>query len=156
MLEPFLRRLPPRKRKDFAEYLAQHHLPADFPGSDFALLGYTSAKSPADGFSLINDSSVFDRSCELLLEVAGTRYQEGLDLSLVQVGDPVEFLAEPDNPHDRDAVAVIHAAGRLGYVNKVHCKVVKNSVKAKKINAFVAKKNGTQVRPLIYLLVECD
>lgn len=156
VLEPFLRRLPPRKRKDFAEYLAQHLLPADFPGSDFALLGYTGAKSPADGFSLINDASVFERSCELLLEVAGTRYQEGLDLSLVQVGDPVEFVAETDNPHDNDAVAVMHTAGRLGYVNKVHCKAVKASAKAKKLNAFVAKKNGTQARPLVYLLVECQ
>jgi hypothetical protein len=155
VLEPFLRRLPPRKRKDFTEYLAQHLLPADFSGSDFALLGYTGAKSPADGFSLINDSSVFERSCELLLEVAGTRYQEGLDLSLVNVGDSVEFVAEPDNPYDSDAVAVVHPAGRLGYVNKVHCKVVKTNARAKKLNAFIAKKNGTQERPLVYLLVEC-
>ncbi|HIF0887434.1 HIRAN domain-containing protein [Klebsiella pneumoniae] len=155
VLEPFLRRLPPRKRKDFTEYLAQHLLPADFSGSDFALLGYTGAKSPADGFSLVNDESVFERSCELLLEVAGTRYQEGLDLSLVRVGDSVEFVAETDNPHDANAVAVIHPAGRLGYVNKVHCKAVKANACANMLNAFVAKKNGTEERPLVYLLVEC-
>lgn len=156
VLEPFLRRLPPRKRKDFSEYLAQHLLPADFSGSDFALLGYTGAKSPADGFSLINDDSVFERTCELLLEVAGTRYQEGLDLSLIRVGDAVEFVAEPDNLHDTNAVAVVHPAGRLGYVNKVHCKAVKACAHSNKINAFVAKKNGTDLRPLVYLLVECD
>ncbi|WP_421549773.1 HIRAN domain-containing protein [Kluyvera intermedia] len=156
VLEPFLRRLPPRKRKDFAEYLVQHLLPVDFSGSDFALLGYTGAKSPADGFCLINDPAVFEKSCELLLEVAGTRYQEGLDLSAVSVGDPVEFVHETDNPHDAHAVAVMHAVGRLGYINKVHCKAVKDKARTNKLHAFVAKKNGTSARPLVYLLVECE
>jgi len=156
VLEPFLRRLPPRKRKDFSEYLRQHLLPADFSASDFALLGYTGAKSPADGFSLISDPVVFDQKCELLLEVAGTRYQSGLNLDNVSVGDSVTFVHEADNVHDKDAVAVVHATGKLGYVNKVHCKAVKAKLRSSKMHAYVAKKNGTPARPLVYLLVECE
>ncbi|WP_244641202.1 HIRAN domain-containing protein [Pantoea agglomerans] len=156
VLDPFLRRLPPRKRRDFTEYLKQHLLPADFSGSDFALLGYTGAKSPADGFSLIPDPSVFSCKGELLLEVAGTRYQEELDLSKVNVGDTVEFMAETDNPKDPDAVVVMHVTGKLGYINKVHCKAVKDKLRTNKLNAFIAKKNGTAERPLVYLLAECD
>lgn len=156
VLEPFIRRLPPRKRKDFTEYLVQHLLPSDFSGSVFALLGYTGAKSPADGFCLVNDPAVFEESCELLIEVAGTRYQTDLNLEAVKVGDQVEFVPETDNQHDPDAVAVIHAAGRLGYVNKVHCKAVKVKARSNKLRAYVAKKNGTASRPLVYLIAECD
>jgi hypothetical protein len=52
VLDAFLRRLPPKTRGDYNLYLQQHGLPAPFPYSDFALLGYTGAKSPADGFVL--------------------------------------------------------------------------------------------------------
>lgn len=52
VLDTFLRRLPPKTRGDYHHYLLQHGLPSPFPYSDFALLGYTGAKSPADGFVL--------------------------------------------------------------------------------------------------------
>ncbi|MGL5221389.1 MAG: HIRAN domain-containing protein, partial [Plesiomonas shigelloides] len=156
VLEPFLRRLPPRKRKDFSEYLAQHLLPSDFSGSDFALLGYTGAKSPGDGFSLLIDPTEFGKKCELLLEVAGTRYQTELDLTQVHVGDRVSFVAEPDNEFDADAVAVVHSAGKLGYVNRLHCKAVKRRLRNQSLHGFIGKKNGTASRPLVYLFVECE
>lgn len=52
VLDAFLRRLPPKTRGDYHRYLQQHGLPAPFLYSDFSLLGYTGAKSPADGFVL--------------------------------------------------------------------------------------------------------
>lgn len=155
VLDPFVRRLPPRKRKDFAEYLAQHLLPYPFEGSDFALLGYTGAKSPGDGFCLVPDPEILNSEGELLFEVAGTRYQEGLDLSKVMVGDLVKLVPEEDNPVDPHAIAVVHESGKLGYINKVLCKKLKQKIAKHKISAFVAKKNGTAERPLVYLLVEC-
>lgn len=155
VLDPFVRRLPPRKRKDFAEYLAQHLLPHPFEGSDFALLGYTGAKSPGDGFCLVPDPEILNSEGELLFEVAGTRYQEGLDLSKVMVGDLVKLVPEEDNPVDPHAIAVVHESGKLGYINKVLCKKLKQKIAKHKISAFVAKKNGTPERPLVYLLVEC-
>lgn len=155
VLDPFVRRLPPRKRKDFAEYLAQHLLPYPFEGSDFALLGYTGAKSPGDGFCLVPDPEIFNGEGELLFEVAGTRYQKGLDLSKVMVGDSVELIPEVDNQFDPHAIAVVHESGKLGYINKVLCKELKRKITRHTVSAFVAKKNGTAERPLVYLLVEC-
>lgn len=156
VLDPFIRRLPPKKRKDFAEYLDQHLLHNPFGGSDFALLGYTGAKSPGDGFCLTFDPSIFNSEGELLLEVAGTRYyQKGIDLSKIIVGDIVSLVAEPDNPVDPHAIAVMHEQCKLGYINKVLCQQLKRKISQNKVSAFVAKKNGTPERPLIYLFVEC-
>lgn len=156
VLDPFVRRLPPRKRKDFAEYLAQHLLPYPFTGSDFALLAYTGAKSPGDGFCLTPDPPVINGEAELLLEVAGTRYQSELDLSLIKVGDLVSLTPEPGNPVDPDAIAVTHPQGKLGYINKVFCNALQRKIIKGKVSALVAKINGTKERPLIYLLIECS
>lgn len=155
VLEPFVRRLPPRKRKDFDEYLAQYLLPTPFTGSDFALLGYTGAKSPGDGFCLVPDPSIFESEGEMLMEVAGTRYMTDLDLSKVIVGDAVELVHELSNEYDPNAVAVVHAQGKLGYINKVLCETLIRKISKQKVSAFVAKKNGTEDRPLVYLLLEC-
>lgn len=155
VLEPFVRRLPPRKRKDFDEYLAQYLLPTPFAGSDFALLGYTGAKSPGDGFCLVPDPSVFESEGEMLMEVAGTRYMHELDLSKVMVGEAVQLIPEPSNEHDPNAIAVVHAQGKLGYINKVLCETLLHKIAKQKVSAFVARKNGTPDRPLVYLLLEC-
>ncbi|MNP51371.1 hypothetical protein D3C76_1456820 [compost metagenome] len=101
------------------------------------------------------DPEIFNGEGELLFEVAGTRYQEGLDLSKVLVGDLVELVPEVDNQFDPHAIAVVHESGRLGYINKVLCKELKRKITRHKVSAFVAKKNGTAERPLVYLLVEC-
>nr|WP_240348946.1 HIRAN domain-containing protein [Pectobacterium aquaticum] len=154
VLDPFLRRLPPRTRKDFNLYLKKHLLPVPFEGSDFSLLAYTGAKSPADGFSVIPDLSSA-KNGEYIAEVAGTRYQK-TDLSTVSVGDSVKLSPEPGNEVDSNAVQVIHANGCLGYVNKVHCLHVLSKIKKQKVSAFVARKNGTPERPLIYLFLEFD
>lgn len=101
------------------------------------------------------DPEILNSEGELLFEVAGTRYQEGLDLSKVMVGDLVKLVPEEDNPVDPHAIAVVHESGKLGYINKVLCKKLKQKIAKHKISAFVAKKNGTPERPLVYLLVEC-
>ncbi|HDW3745378.1 TPA: hypothetical protein RMR57_000707, partial [Escherichia coli] len=154
VLDPFLRRLPPRTRKDFNLYLKKHLLPVPFDGSDFALLAYTGAKSPADGFCVIPDLSDV-KSGEYIAEVAGTRYQK-TDLTMVSVGDPVELCPEPCNEVDSNAIQVMHANGCLGYVNKVHCTHMLAKIKKHKVSAFVARKNGTPERPLIYLFLEFE
>ncbi|CAI0888941.1 HIRAN domain-containing protein [Serratia proteamaculans] len=153
VLEPFLRRLPPSKRKDYAIYLRNHLLPHPYEGSDYSLLGYTGAKSPADGFCLIPDLNEVTEG-EYLAEVAGTRYQAGLALDRVSVGDPINLVHESDNEHDPNALAVMHETGRLGYINKVHCPALISRLRRNKVVVTVAKKNGTPERPLIYVLIE--
>src|SRR5258706_9962635 len=74
VLESLLRRLPPRKREDFDDYLASHRLPVPFNYSDIALLGYTGARLPSDSFALLPVFSPDAVPCDYLTDVAGLRH----------------------------------------------------------------------------------
>lgn len=153
VLAPFLRRLPPRSRGDFKNYLAQHLLKFPFSGSDFALLGYTGAKSPGDGFSLVPDFSGADKDIDYQLEVAGTRYITNLKLDNIHVGDVVSLEQEPSNMYDSNAIAIIHNNVRIGFVNKVLCGYIAEKLLEGSISAVISRKNGTSDRPLIYVFI---
>lgn len=156
VLDPFLRRLPPKSRGDFGRYLQQHCLPNPFQASDFALLGYTGAKSPADGFILFPDFSDIQSGFEYVLEVAGTRYEAALDLAQINLEDQVTLVPEEKNTFDENAIAVYHNQSKIGYVNKVFCKLFRQLLPSSKVSATIAKKNGTAERPLLYLLLSVD
>ena len=68
-----MRRLPPRNREDFADYLQVHGLSAPFELSDVALLGYTGARLPSDGFALVPEFPEDIRPCDYVMEVTGAR-----------------------------------------------------------------------------------
>lgn len=49
--------------------------------------------------------------------LAGFRYAEANQVwSELRIGDPLELVREPDNPHDRNAVRVNWRGRKLGYV----------------------------------------
>ena len=49
--------------------------------------------------------------------LAGFRYAEASQVwSELRLGDPLELVREPDNPHDRNAVRVDWRGRKLGYV----------------------------------------
>ena len=49
--------------------------------------------------------------------LAGFRYAEASQVwSELRIGDPLELVREPDNPHDRNAVRVNWRGHKLGYV----------------------------------------
>lgn len=153
VLDAFMRRLPPRKREDFSEYLAQFRLPIPFTGSDIALLAYTGAKLPGDGFEIIPDLSDATPPFELVMEVAGFRHQE-VAVSSLSVGEPVTLVAEPHNPADPDAIAVRHGAGCIGYIAKPACAVVATWLRSYTVDASIERINGKPERPLVYLFVK--
>lgn len=153
VLKAFMRRLPPRKREDFSEYLTQFRLPIPFHGSDMALLAYTGAKLPGDGFEIIPDLADAPPPIELVMEVAGFRHQ-AVSASGLSVGEPVTLVAEPDNPADPDAIAVCHRAGRIGYVAKPYCSTAANWLRAYTVVASIERINGKPERPLVYLFVK--
>ncbi len=153
VLKAFMRRLPPRKREDFSEYLAQFRLPIPFDGSDMALLAYTGAKLPGDGFEIIPDLADALPPIELVMELAGFRHQ-AVSASSLSVGESVTLVAEPDNPADPDAIAVRHRAGRIGYIAKPYCATVANWLRAYTVEASIERINGKPERPLVYLFVK--
>ena len=64
-----------------------------------------------------------DGNRELLIQkspVAGFQYHDGEAVwSRLSAGDSLHLLREPDNPYDRQAVAVYRAGAKLGYVPRV-------------------------------------
>lgn len=153
VIESFLRRVPPRKREDFAEFLESHRLPHPFPHSDLALLGYTGAKLPSDGFALV---PVFPKDgvpCDYLLEVAGFRHETGVDIDLLTVGSFVTFRMEQDNPVDTDALAVVHRGIRIGYVNRALRGIFHRWLETYAVTASIERINGKPDRPLVYIRV---
>lgn len=152
--EALLRRLPPRKREDFPEFLRLHRLPHPFSYSDFALLAYTGARLPSDGFSIVPLFEPEVAPCDYIVEVAGFRHAPDADLSNMKVDDSVQFVIEPDNLHDNGAVAIMHNGKRIGYVNRILKETFQNWLKLHNVSAKIARLNGNESRPLVYLWAE--
>lgn len=151
VLQAFMRRLPPRSRNDFGQYLNGLRLPLDAPISDFALLGYSEAKLPSDGFSLVDplDSSL--PPSEYLWEIAGYRHYKGLGEA--DIGREVFLQAEPTNIEDPNAVAVRTPDRILGYINRIQAPVVKQWTVDGRASAAIEKLNGTLDWPRAFIFV---
>lgn len=148
VLGAFMRRLPPRDRSDFSKYLERFRI-ADGNVSDFALLGYTEAKLPTDGFSIVNplNESVFP--VEVLLELSGYRkyLKEAGDLG---EGDELKLVKEPTNEHDSNAVQFTWGGGIVGYVNRVQAPAVASWIGKYDLKCVFERRNGTPDRPRGY------
>lgn len=153
VLEAFVRRLPPRKREDFSNYLAQYRLPEKFSGSDMAFLAYTGAKLPSDGFELVPDLIDSAPPLEFFLEVAGFRHQ-GIPSQAIAVDDPVRLVKEPGNPHDPMAITVEHALGRIGYLASPYCGAVSRWLESSSVETSIERINGNPERPLVYIFLK--
>jgi hypothetical protein len=153
VIESLMRRLPPRKREDFAEYLAQYRLPTPFNQSDLALLGYTGARLPSDGFGLVPVFPPHAIPCDVVLEIAGLRHVFSGDMSAIRVGDPVTFQVESENPIDQDALAVMHLDKKIGYVNRALLPQFHGWLSSHAVSATIERVNGKPERPLLYVIV---
>jgi HIRAN domain len=153
--DTFMRRLPPKRRTDFPEYLAQHRLPSPFTYSDMALLGYTGGKLPSDGFSFLPDFSTATMPCDFILEVAGTRYalsESGLDtLPALGADTQWQLRAETDNPKDPKALAVYADALKIGYLPRPYAAVVSDWLSTRLVTIAFERTNDKPARPLVYL-----
>jgi len=156
VIESLLRRLPPRNREDFAEFLAQHRLSSPFNYSDLALLGYTGARLPSDGFALVPDFSENNVPCDYLMEVAGLRHMSGADVSHLHVGDAVNFMIDHNNPVDPDALLVICQQQKIGYVNRAFKATLNRWLQSHHVTATIEKLNGKPERPLVYVMINAD
>lgn len=153
VLPAFLRRLPPRTRPDFHEYLRGLRIKPGAEISDFALLGYSEAKLPGDGFSLVDTLEDAQAPAEFLLEVAGYRYHTPALLPDV-IGRKVDLVPEPTNQYDRDAIQVMLDGRRIGYINRLQAPSVSNWLSSARISGFIEKLNGRADWPRAYIFVE--
>ena len=156
VLEAFTGRISPRTRNDFKEYLQSFRIHEGVSISDFALLGYSGAKLPSDGFSIINPLENFCVPSEFLIELVGIRDSAGIDLKIMKVGDAVEFMGEPNNQHDQQTICAVFQGKKVGYINKCQSRAVHKWVNEKNINilANIERMNGTKDSPTIYIFVQ--
>ncbi|NNO00312.1 hypothetical protein FKQ62_12775 [Vibrio sp. B1-2] len=153
VMTTFMKRLPPRSRRDFTKYLVNHHLPVDFNGSDFDLIAHTGIQLPSDGFDLIPNLEEADIPFEYLMEVAGTRYYLSFEESgEILLGSKVDLHCENENEFDCNAVAMFVNQIKIGYVNKLFCQTVRKLMD-RDLNCYVAQVSGTAERPLIYVML---
>jgi hypothetical protein len=50
--------------------------------------------------------------------IAGSSYCDATVLAMLQIGSYIELEAEPDNPHDKDAVKLLWEGEKIGYIPK--------------------------------------
>lgn len=155
VLLSLMRRLPPRNREDFADYLHLHGLAAPFTLSDMALLGYTGARLPSDGFALVPEFPSEINACEYVMEVAGTRHalQHANTLTQLQPGDSVSIEPDPKNPIETDALSVICHGQRIGYVNRALKPMFHRWLRTGELTVKIVRLNGKPTRPLVYVCV---
>lgn len=154
VLEILKRRLPPRSREDFPKFLENFRLKLSSCPSDFALLGYTEAKLPGDGFSVVNDYSAAVPPFEFVTEIAGFRYYAGMKMPFDSlIGEKVSFAAEPTNQHDSNAVRVDLGDEKLGYVSRVQAPSFVRWLDQFEVSGTIDRVNGTPERPSVHVFV---
>lgn len=151
ILHFFLKRLPSRSRRDFRKYLDSIRV-NNVNISDFALLGYSQAKLPTDGFSLVNTFEGVTTDFEFLSEVAGARYHWG-------EGNPdgsstVQLVLEDENEYDSKAVRVDIDGKKAGYLNRVIALKYREWIAYAKVRASVEKFYRQEGCPCIWIYVE--
>lgn len=158
VLPAFMRRLPPRKRNDFGRFLTSIRINPDDKEkiSDFALLGYSGAKLPGDGFSIVNKFSNVLPPFEFMLDIQGCRFHlENVLYTQMNTTMQVRFQPEPENTKDPQAIMVMVDDKHIGHV----CRGLNHSFhawqnKGFQISAIIERINGTEENPKIYALVK--
>lgn len=87
------------------------------------------------------------------MEVAGLRHIFGTDISFIQVGDPVEFVVDHDNPVEQDALLVICHGQNIGYVNRAFRETLHRWLRQYHVSVTIEKLNGKPERPLVYVRI---
>lgn len=155
VMDAFMRRLPPRTRTDFPQYLELLRISPNAQFSDFALLGYSGAKLANDNFSIIHPFENVSSTCELLLEIAGTRHIDDIQTVELFIDQEVTFKFEPKNRYNSKAICIEADGKKIGYVNKGLLASVQSWLLAERIiQATIEKLNGTSNWPVIYIYIK--
>lgn len=152
VMEAFIRRLPSRSRRDFSRFLELRGIRPDVSISDFALLGYTGAKLPDDGFELVHPFDEANEPFEFITEIAGFRHASEINAEDIAIGSAVSFVREPMNEYDSRAIRIEMNGKKLGYVDRGRLELFHKHFNAgDMISGEVNRRNGTVERPLIYI-----
>lgn len=155
VVEAFIRRLPPRSRSDFSRFLELRGINSNEKISDFALLGYTGARLPDDGFELVHPFDEVTEPYELIIEIAGFRYASEVPIDNLSEEQAVDFVRDSENPHDARAIRIEHNGRKLGYLDRGRLDLFHKHLDAgDAIQGEIVRKNGTAERPLVYVYTQ--
>lgn len=155
VLDAFMRRLPPRTRGDFPQYLEGLRLKPDLQLSDFALLGYSGAKLPSDGFSIIHPFNSVLGACELLVEAAGYRHIKKNNDIKINTNDPASFSKEFNDATQAEAIHITSNGQHIGYINRGLIPAFIDWMQTERItDAWIEKINGVPGKPTAYIYVK--
>lgn len=150
--EAFLRRLPPRHRSDFTEYLCRFFVRPGSRISSFALLAATGARSPHDGFSLVDPFEEDVERRDVVLEVRGYHYYHS-EADGEWLDREVMLSPEPTNPHDPNAIQVKIDGRCIGYISRFQNVAVARWLRNGEIHAWLVRINGSLAEPSALLFV---
>lgn len=157
-LAAFMKRLPPRKRRDFGVYLKSLRIPETCRDSisDFALLGYSGAKLPDDDFTIVHTFSNAQPPFEFLLNVQGYRYRtKDYPYGNLAEGMPACFEHEPDNEQDPDAMRILLDGVTVGYAARGLAMQLGQWIQnGHAVTATIERINGTAEKPSVFLFVQ--
>lgn len=132
--EVFFSRLINTERND-AKILLDFWLVDPSRYSDkYYLLAQTQGLSFADTFEFVPQFFRSHRN-SFITDLAGLS-KIPFDLSVLKIGDSLDFVREPENPYDPNAVYISHNKQKIGYIKKGH-NVVFNRNNLSGIHVFV-------------------
>lgn len=154
VVETFARRLPARSRNDYIQYLTKNRISLGTRISDFALLGYTGAYLPSDGFSFAIDWRFQELPFLFLMEISGFRYNSGMNMQMESlIGKNLTFVPEPENPYDSNAVAVHLNSNRIGYIPRYYAADYHFWAAYYDVSGFVERIDGALAKPKVSVLM---
>jgi len=154
IMDALMRRLPPKTRGDYVQYLEGFRINPDTGMSDFALLGYTGARLPSDGFAIIHPFNNANTPFEFLAEAAGYRYYR--NHVQINANEPVSFIIEPDAAFG-DTIKIVSNNNLIGYITRALIPNFKTWLKNEWVKeAWIEKINGSPDHPIIYIYVRVE
>ena len=128
MFPVFSCRLPDPKRRDIDSILKEYGMEEY---DEYDLLKKSGAKLPIDSYEFIDPIFPDDESVTRNFFVSGVRHAAQCDgedcglMDVVDIGDELELVLEPENPVDKFAVAIYTQIGdKIGYVPAYYCEQV--------------------------------
>lgn len=118
-----------------------------------ALLGYTGAYLPSDGFSFAVDWRYEESPNIFLMEVSGFRYNEGMHIDIEQLQDRyLNLVAEPENPHDPNAIALFLEDKRIGYIPRYYAPDIHALSQYYSVFCKIERIDGAMAKPKVHVL----
>lgn len=155
-LDVLVRRLPPRVRPDFDDFMETFGLSPQADFSGLSLLAYTGARLTGDSFGVTETFEGFDRPFRYVFDVSGYRHYRN-DAPDLAIDEPVVFRHDVTNEYDPHAVEVARQDGaRLGYVNRLQAQTVRGWIEHGNIDARVFRATGRTAYPRLFVMADIE